>query len=80
MGGRRGPRPSIGVTRLNAGAVVNPKTGARSYDVQATRALAARIAATQALAKIGGARAQTALYELVGDPEVGHAARPRISP
>jgi hypothetical protein len=60
--------------------VVNPNTGARSYDMPATRALAARIAATQALAKIGGARAQTALYELAGDPEVGHAARPRISP
>jgi len=32
--------PLIDVTRLNAGAAVNPNTGARSYDVQATRALA----------------------------------------
>jgi HEAT repeat protein len=70
----------IEVTRLNTGAVVNPNTGARSYDAQATRALAARTAATQALAKIGGARAQTALSELAGDPEIGRAARSRILP
>jgi HEAT repeat protein len=72
--------PLIDVTRLNTGAVVNPNTGARSYDVQGTRVLAARIAATLALAKIGGARAQTVLYGLAGDPEVGHAARPRRDP
>jgi HEAT repeat protein len=67
--------PLIDVTRLKTGAVVNPNTGGRSYDVQATRALGARIAATQALVKIGGTRAQTALNELASDPEVRHAAR-----
>lgn len=67
----------IEVTQLNAGAVVNANTGARSYDVEATRALGARIAATQALAKIGGTRAQAALDGLASDLEVGHAARAR---